>query len=88
MPTNTAKESKWKKFIPNIKDTIYIILFLSTTYGWIRSATINKTKMEDKVQNLTEALQSNTKQLEKITDILLKQSELNGKVIMHIETDK
>jgi hypothetical protein len=86
MPT-TKTESIWKKFIPTVKDVIYIILFLATAYGWIRSETKKASDKDNKIENLTKAVDSNTKQLEKISDMLMKQAEINGKMMLHIETD-
>jgi len=82
---NQIKESQWKKYTTFIKDIILIVMFLSSTIGWIRSETIKRTKMEEKIEQLSIQLQENTKQLEKINEILYKQQELNGKIIQFMQ---
>lgn len=86
MPTKTT-ETNWKKYMTIIRDVVFIILFLTSIAGWITSETKKKTKLEAQVEELTKTMDQNTKQLEKITDIIMQQAELNGKIIQHIETD-
>ncbi len=85
MPT---KEPIWKKYMSFFKDAVFIIGIVVSTFGWIRSETIKKTNLENEVKILTTAVEGQTKQLEKINDYLLKQSELNGKIINYIELNK
>lgn len=80
-----VKESTWKKHMTGIRDIDFIILFLATTVGWIRSEAVNKTKLTDQVENLSKKLDENTKQLEKINDILTEQQLLNGKIIQYMQ---
>jgi hypothetical protein len=77
----------WKKHMTVIRDVVFIVLFLATTVGWVRASAINRTKLETKVETLTEAVNENTKQLEKINDILTEQQNLNGKIIQYMEMD-
>jgi len=82
------KESIWKKYMCYVRDVIYIAGILIAVYGWVRSETINKTNLENKVEVLTKSVDDNTKQLEKINEILLQQSQLNGKIIQYMEIKK
>jgi exopolysaccharide biosynthesis protein len=84
MPVKNA-ESVWKKHMTVARDVVFIILFLASVVGWIRSETIKKTKLETQVEILTQKLQDNTKELEKINDILTEQQTLNGKIIQYME---
>jgi len=82
------KESAWKKHMSFIRDVVFIVLFLASVVGWIRSETIKKTKMEEQIERLTVSVNESTKQLEKINDILYRQQELNGKIIQYMQTSK
>jgi len=79
-PTNINKYRAW------IKDAILIIGFIATTAGWISSAASNRTEMKGEIRHLSNIVQDQNKQLEKINDILLEQKELNGKVIQFLES--
>jgi exopolysaccharide biosynthesis protein len=81
------KESAWKNHMTFIRDVVFIILFLASVVGWIRSETIKKTKMEQKIEQLNTSVQESTKQLEKINEILYKQQELNGKIIQYMQSN-
>lgn len=83
-----VKESAWKRHMTFIRDVAFIILFLASVIGWIRSETIKKTKMEDNIEQLTIVIKETTKQLEKVNDILYQQQLLNGKIINYMETNK
>ena len=78
-------ETLWKKIMSNVRDIVFIILFLASIVGWIRSETVKNTKLETKVQELTVAIEKQNSQLEKINQILLDQNELNGKIIMYMQ---
>jgi len=90
MPTTKTpeKESLWKKNMNYIRDAVFIIMFLISTAGWIRSEAIKKTKLETQVETLTKTLDDNTRQLEKINDILSQQNTLNGKIILYMQMKK
>lgn len=84
MPVKNT-ESVWKKHMTIIRDVVFILLFLASVVGWIRSETIKKTKLETQVEVLTQKLEDNTRELEKINDILVEQQTLNGKIIQYME---
>ena len=71
----------WKKNFATIKDIVFIVGIIVSTVGWVRSETIKKTNLENTVKTLTVAVDANTKQLEKINDILREQSNLNGQAV-------
>lgn len=75
----------WKKYMTITRDVVFVILFLVSVGGWIRTATIQKTRLEDEVKTLTVAMEEITDQLEKINDILMDQKELNGKIIQYMQ---
>ena len=83
MPTTSA----WKKYMPSIKDWVFIISTLIAVVGWIRSETVKATENRIKIENLTKAVDNNTKQLEEINKIMSDQKELNGKIIMYMQLD-
>lgn len=93
-----TKQSNWKKlitFIKDIKEVLYITTIIITVGGWIITNRVNKKNYQNEIINfqtqitdVKQGVDGNTKQLEKITDILLKQAELNGQIIQHIKTDK
>jgi cell division protein YceG involved in septum cleavage len=83
-----VKETQWSKHMTFIRDVVFIILFFASIIGWIRSETIKKTKLEDKIEQLTEVTKESTKQLEKVNDILYQQQILNGKIIQYMESNK
>jgi hypothetical protein len=78
-------ENTWKKYMAIIRDVVFIVLFLTSVVGWVRSETIKKTKLETQVEILTKVMDDNTKELGKINDILLEQKELNGKIIQYMQ---
>ena len=84
MPVKVVKETIWKKYMTIIRDVVFIIMFLVSVIGWIRAETRSKTKLEDKVESLTKAVENNTKQLEKIDNIISEQNTLNGKIIQYM----
>jgi hypothetical protein len=77
----------WKKHLTYIRDAVFIILFCATLFGWLRSSVVNRTRLEDQVEIVTLKIEENTKQLEKINDILIEQQVLNGKIIQYMEMD-
>lgn len=86
MPAKTAKTpSLWDAFMTKFRDIVFIILFLGTTTGWIVTSTSKKNDLKNKVEVLTNKLEDNTKQLEKINEILLQQSQLNGRIIEYMQ---
>lgn len=86
--TNAPEVSSlWKKHITIIRDVVFVLLFLVTVVGWIRSEAVNKTKLTIQVEIVTKKIDENTKQLEKINDILTEQQVLNGKIIQYMEMD-
>ena len=81
-------ETVWKKYMSTLKDIIFIIGIVISTTGWIRSETIKRTKIEIKIEELTKAVDDNTKQHEKMNDIISQQNVLNGKIIQFMELKK
>ena len=89
MPAKADKTQEvspmWKKHMTVIRDVVFIVLFLASAIGWVRSETIKKTKLEGQVEVLTKAVEDNTTQLEKINDILTEQQNLNGQIIQYMK---
>ena len=83
--TPILTESNWKKNMTFIRDVVFIILFLASIVGWIRSETISKTKLEMKVETLSETVNGLTKEIEKTNEILSQQQVLNGKIIQYMQ---
>lgn len=81
-----VKESIWKNSMTKIRDVVFVLLFLATVVGWIRSEAINKTKLSIQVELLTNKIDENSKQLEKINEILTQQQLLNGKIIQYMQS--
>ena len=75
----------WKKYIPTIKDLVFIIGILVSSIGWIRASGVEKSEFKNQIKNLTEEVAGTNTQLEKINETLVVQSELNGKIIMFID---
>jgi hypothetical protein len=78
-------EAIWKKYMTMIKDIAFVIGLLISIIGWIRSEAIKQTKLQVEVENLTTIINDNTKQLEKINDILDEQQNLNGQIIQYMK---
>jgi len=87
MPTKTT-ETLWKKYMTMIRDIVFILLFLASIVGWIRSETAKKTKLETQVETLTEAVKSTNEQLIKVNEALSEQNILNGKVLQFMDMKK
>jgi len=79
------KESEWKKYISIIKDAVFVIGILISCVGWYHSETVKSTQRDIQIQILTKELNDNTKQLEKINDILSDQKTLNGEMIEYMK---
>jgi hypothetical protein len=79
------KESIWKKNMTMIRDIVFVVLFLSTIVGWIRSETVKKAKLENEIEILNNKLDDISKHVEKTNDILNQQQILNGKIIQYME---
>ena len=78
----------WKTHIPTIKDIVFIIGILVSSIGWIRASAVEKNELENQVEILTTSVNGTNKQLEKINETLMEQSELNGKIILFIALNK
>lgn len=86
MPVKTDKTpSLWDTFMSKFRDIVFIILFLGTTTGWIITSTNKKNNTNNKIEVLTGKVNDLTKMVEKQGDILLKQSELNGRIIEYMQ---
>ena len=78
-----------------IKDIILVVGFLVTIGGWYRSSIVSKSQitseitiLKNNVTTLSTAVNGNTEQLVKVNENLLKQNELNGKIILFMELKK
>ena len=87
-PKNTTLATK-------TKDIILVIGFIVAAAGWFRSSVIENSQtnseitiLKNEVKTLTLAVSESTKQLEKVNETLLKQNELNGKIILFMELKK
>lgn len=80
-----SKESSWKKYITMIRDIVFVVLFLVSVRGWIRSETKADTRLEVQVEVLNTKVTEILKQLEKQNNILSEQQMLNGKIIQYME---
>jgi len=78
-------QNNFKFNISLLKDIIFFIMFFVSVIGWIRAETIKNTKLQVQVETLTNAVNENTRQLEKINDILIEQQNLNGQIIQFMK---
>lgn len=76
MPAKT--ESKFWTTIKNIKELLYIIVFV----GGLITGYVT---LQGDVKQLQKDVQQLTKQMEKTNDILMDQKELNGRIIQFIQ---
>lgn len=83
----TTNKTLREKFMPGVKDIVFIIMFLTTVAGWIRSETRSKVTMEVTIENITKVVENNTKAVEKVNDFLLEQNKLNGQITQHLLED-
>jgi hypothetical protein len=68
-----------------IKDIVFIVGIFASSIGWIRSETIKNNEKDNKIEILTTAVNEQTRQLEKINNILTDQQLLNGKIIQYMQ---
>lgn len=83
--TTKISQNNFKFNISLLKDIIFFIMFFVSVIGWIRAETIKNTKLQVQVETLTNAVNENTRQLEKINDILIEQQNLNGQIIQFMK---
>jgi len=75
----------WKRNMTMIRDIVFVVLFLATIYGWIRSDTKKDTMLETHVELLSDKVNELSKHMEKTNQILMDQKELNGKIIQYMQ---
>jgi hypothetical protein len=83
-----SEETGLKKYVGYIKDAAYVIGIVISLMGWVHSETVNKTNMENKVEVLSKAVESNTKQIEKMNELFMEQNKLNGSIIQYMAIKK
>lgn len=93
------EETPWKKHMSIIRDVVFIVLFLASIVGWIRSEIKNneetliyntefKTEIKQQIGTLNDKIIDLTKQIELQNKVLNEQLILNGKIIQFMETNK
>lgn len=87
---NTQKpkeKTMWEQFMGKFRDIVFIILFLSTSIGWVVSSTTNKTKMRVVLDENTKAMNELKAEVREINKTLTEQAELNGQIIQYMRAN-
>jgi hypothetical protein len=85
MPENV---SWYSKFTPYIKDAIYIIGIIVSTYGWISSKAEAKATLETTIKYNTEAIEKFEQFMNKQIELNTKQAELDGQYTQFIKSHR
>lgn len=68
----------YKKFLPYLKDMVYIIGIIISLYGWIKTKSKNEAVLETTIKYNTEAIIKLETFVTKQVDLNGDQAELNG----------
>lgn len=79
------KETAWSKYMEKFRDVVFIILFISTSIGWIVSSTINTTKTKVVLEETIKSVNEMKEEMKEVRITLNKQSELNGQIIQYMK---
>jgi len=77
----SPKITNYKKYLPYLKDLVYIVGIVVSLLGWIRAKTENKTLLETTVKYNTEAVKKLDAFVTKQVDLNTKQAEINGALL-------
>jgi len=72
------KVTGYKKYLPYLKDAVYVIGILVSLYGWINSKSKNAAVLETTIKYNTEAVKKLDDFVTKQVDLNSKQAEING----------
>jgi len=79
MPPKEPMESKFWTTVKNIKELLYIVVFVG-------GLLVGYVTLQGDVKSLQKDVQELTEQMKKTNDILMDQKELNGKIIQYMQT--
>ena len=79
MPPKEPVESKFWTTVKNIKELLYIVVFVG-------GLLVGYVTLQGDVKSLQKDVQELTEQMKKTNDILMDQKELNGKIIQYMQT--
>ena len=74
-------EPGYKKYLPYLKDAVYIIGIVISLFGWIKTKSKNEAILETTIKYNTEAVKKFENFMTKQVDLNTKQGELNGMMI-------
>jgi len=77
----SPKITGYKKYLPYLKDLVYVVGIVVSLFGWIRAKTENKTLLETTVKYNTEAVKKLDAFVTKQVDLNTKQAEINGALL-------
>lgn len=77
----SPKVTGYKKYLPYLKDVVYVVGIVISLLGWIRAKTENKTLLETTVKYNTEAVKKLDDFVTKQVDLNSKQAEINGALL-------
>jgi len=79
MPPKEPVESKFWTTVKNIKELLYIVVFVG-------GLLVGYVTLQGDVKSLQKDVQELTEQMKKTNDILMDQKELNGKIIQYMQS--
>jgi len=71
-------ELGYKKFLPYLKDAVYIAGIVISLFGWIKTKSKNEAVLETTIKYNTEAVKKFENFMDKQVDLNTKQGEING----------
>jgi len=71
-------ELGYKKYLPYLKDAVYIIGLVVALFGWISTKSKNEAVLETTIKYNTEAVKKFENFMDKQVDLNGKQAEING----------
>ena len=72
------KATGYKKYLPYLKDMVYIVGIVISLYGWIKTKSKNEAVLETTIKYNTEAIIKLETFVTKQVDLNTKQGEVNG----------
>jgi len=78
-------EPGYKKYLPYLKDAVYIIGLVVALFGWISTKSKNEAVLETTIKYNTEAVKKFETFMTKQVDLNTKQGEVNG-TLMEFKT--
>ena len=74
-------EPGYKKYLPYLKDAVYIIGLVVALFGWISTKSKNEAVLETTIKYNTEAVKKFETFMTKQVDLNTKQGEVNGELM-------